>query len=136
MPALSIDLRFVAYACFLTLVMNLTASALKSRGKAGREFNMSARDGEPPPISALAARADRAVRNMLENLPLFIGLVAVAHLSGRGPTDRTELGAHIFFWARVVYWPLYLAGVPVVRSVVFGISLVGLGLIFSAIVLP
>ncbi len=133
MPHLSIDLRFVAYAVFLTFLMNVTASALKSRGKAGREYNVGARDGEPPPLSPLAGRANRAVNNMLENLPLFIGLVSVAHLSGR-VGGRVELGAHLFFWARLAYWPVYLAGIPVIRTLIWSVSIGGLGLIFSQIV--
>ena len=42
--------------------------------------------------------------------------------------------ARIFFWARVVYIPIYMVGVPVARTGVWAISVIGMGLIFAAIV--
>ena len=41
------------------------------------------------------------------------------------------LGAQLFFWARLVYAPVYLAGVPWVRTAVWLVSIVGLILIFA-----
>ena len=75
-----------------------------------------------PERSAFAHRADRAAKNMLENMVLFIGLFVAARSTGADP----ELGAAIFFVARVVYFVLYLAGVAYVRSVVWMVSLLGL----------
>ena len=39
---------------------------------------------------------------------------------------RTALGAQCYFWARLAYVPLYAAGVPYLRTVVWGVSLWGL----------
>ena len=50
---------------------------------------------EPPP---LAARADRAAKNMLENLLLFCCLILAARLAN-APQERVVLGARIFFCA-------------------------------------
>ena len=75
--------------------------------------------------------ASEGYQNMLENLLLFVALVAAAHLGGRHG-DRVDLGAQVWFWSRLVYWFIYLAGVPVARTVVWNVSLAGLGLIFSA----
>ena len=38
----------------------------------------------------------------------------------------TAFGAQLWFWARVLYLPLYLAGIPYVRSLVWGASLIGM----------
>ena len=38
----------------------------------------------------------------------------------------TALGAQLYFWARVVYVPLYLAGIPYLRSLVWTVSLLGM----------
>jgi uncharacterized MAPEG superfamily protein len=82
-----------------------------------------------PELTDWAGRAQRAHRNMLENLPLFIGLVLVAHIAGRA-NPMTLLGAQLFFWARLVYAVVYVAGVPWVRTAVWAVSAVGLILIF------
>jgi len=42
----------------------------------------------------------------------------------------TLLGAQIFFWARVVYAGVYIAGIPWLRTGVWAVSVVGLAMIF------
>ena len=49
-------------------------------------------------------------------------------LAGR-TSGATALGGWIWLGARVLYLPLYAIGVPVVRSLVFLVSLVGLGMV-------
>jgi uncharacterized MAPEG superfamily protein len=82
-----------------------------------------------PAIEGWAGRAQRAHRNMLENFVLFAALVLVAQVAGKA-NAMTALGAHLFFWARLVYAPVYLIGIPWVRTGVWGLSVVGLVLIF------
>jgi uncharacterized MAPEG superfamily protein len=131
---MTVDLQLAAFAVALTWVMVVSAGMLKSRSwsPAGLKAAVGNRDSAPVPNPAWVDRADRAAKNMLENLPLFLGLVAIAHLGGRH-TSRVDLGAHLFFWARVVYWPIYLAGIPVLRTVVWSVSILGLALIFTAL---
>ncbi len=83
--------------------------------------------------TAFAARTDRAARNMLENMVLFTALALVASVGGVND-PHVELGARIFFWARLVYIPVYMIGIPVARTGVWAISVVGMGMIFGAIV--
>jgi uncharacterized MAPEG superfamily protein len=80
-----------------------------------------------------AGRAARAHRNMLENLVLFAALVLIAVVSGK-TNSTTLLGAQLFFWARLVYAGVYLAGIPWLRTLVWTVSVVGLILIFSQLV--
>jgi len=42
----------------------------------------------------------------------------------------TALGAQLFFWARLAYAPIYVAGPPWLRTGVWGVSIIGLVLIF------
>jgi len=86
-----------------------------------------------PPIEGMADRANRAHRNMLENLVLFAILVLVAQMAGKA-NATTAAGACLFFWARVVYVPVYLLGIPWVRTGVWGVSVIGLGMIFLQLV--
>ena len=71
---------------------------------------------------------------MLENLPLFTILVLVAHVAGLAD-GTTALGAQVFVGARALHAALYVAGIPVARTLAWSVSIVGLGMIAYAIVL-
>jgi uncharacterized MAPEG superfamily protein len=86
-----------------------------------------------PPCTGWAGRASRAHHNMLESLVLFAALVLIAVVAGK-TNSTTLLGAQLFFWARLVYAVVYLAGVPWLRTAVWLVSVVGLALIFLQIV--
>ena len=128
------DTTILALAAILTWLMLLTSSALRTRpwDSGGGRRAIGNRDnlGEPTP---LAGRADRAARNMLENLVLFIALLAAVHFAGK-VNAQIQLGANIFFWSRVAYWPAYVAGTPLVRTLVWSVSIIGLAIIAAAIV--
>ncbi len=78
-------------------------------------------------------RAGRAYRNMLDNFPVFVALVVAAQLSG-AMNETTALGATVFFWGRLAHAVIYIAGIPYLRTVAFGVSLVGMVMIASQIV--
>src|SRR3954469_7403110 len=83
-----------------------------------------------PPLAGWAGRAERADYNMLESLPLFAILVLVCILLSKN-NSTTLLVAQLFFWARLVYAAVYIAGIPWLRTGVWLVSVVGLVLIFS-----
>jgi uncharacterized MAPEG superfamily protein len=88
---------------------------------------------EPEPVpTGWAGRARRAHHNMLESLVLFAALVLVAAV-GQKTNSVTALRAQIFFWARLVYALVYVAGIPWVRTGVWGVSVIGLLMIFSQV---
>ena len=45
---------------------------------------------------------------------MFLAVVLAAHIAGKAP--QAAFGATIFFWARLVYWPVYLAGIVYLRT--------------------
>lgn len=127
------DLYYLGASAALTWIMVMAASGLRAMcaGKATLAVAVGNRDNLPTP-SPLAGRADRAAKNMLENMLLFAVLVLAAHIAGvLGP--RVALGAQIFFWARLVYWFVYLAGIPYLRSAVWAVGMAGLAIILSAL---
>lgn len=71
-----------------------------------------------PETSVIAARLDRAKNNMMEALPLFLGLSLLALVKG-GDHGKVVTAATWFLVARTVYVPVYAAGIPVLRSVVW-----------------
>ncbi len=124
---MSTDLHLLVWAIALTLVQTVIA-AVGALLQVGLPTLAGNRDAMPV-ITGWAGRAVRAQRNMLENLVLFAGLVLVAAATNHANAS-TALGAQLFFWARLVYVGVYIAGIPWVRTGVFAVSVVGLVLIF------
>ncbi len=78
-----------------------------------------------PEIPAWAARANRAHRNALENLPVFATLILAATIAGVS-NENTLFGAQLFFWARIAHGIVYIAGIPYIRTAAFVASIVGM----------
>ena len=115
----------------LALVNILWAGNVRTK-QYGVEWNMGARDEKMPPLDPLAGRLLRAQANLYETLPLFIAaLLGAAFLDRLG--WKTEVGASLYFAGRLVYLPLYAAGIPKVRTLVFMVALVGLVLCWWAL---
>ena len=85
-----------------------------------------------PERTHLMARADRAAKNMTENLLIFAVVAVIAVIAG-APREQTLLGGKIFFFARLLYWPLYLAGVAWLRTMTWAVALIGVALIAAGI---
>jgi uncharacterized MAPEG superfamily protein len=70
----------------------------------------------------------RAQANFQETFPIAIVALLGVVVANR-TTGLTALGGWVWLSARVVYLPLYAAGIPVIRTVVFIISMIGLGMV-------
>jgi uncharacterized MAPEG superfamily protein len=76
-------------------------------------------------VSGVPARLQRAMHNYLETFPLFTAALLASILLGRtGPS--TLIGAWLYVVGRALYVPLYAAGVPMLRSVVWILAMVGI----------
>jgi uncharacterized MAPEG superfamily protein len=95
-------------------------------------WTASARDHELAPLTGVAGRLDRALRNFSETFPLFAALLLAAQAIGRH-SWLTEAGAILYFFARLAYLPLYVFGVPIVRSLVWNVAALGMALLLVAI---
>jgi uncharacterized MAPEG superfamily protein len=78
-----------------------------------------------PAITGWAGRARRAHLNMMENMVLFVALVFLVIAAGRN-NQMTLLGAELFFWGRLAYALIYLAGFPWLRTLAWLVSVVGM----------
>ena len=97
-------------------------------------MNVGARDEAQPPLNPVAGRLARAQANFQETFP--IAVVALLGVVIAGQTSPvTAIGGWIWLGARTIYLPLYAMGVPVVRTVVFGISIGGLGMVLWPLLL-
>ncbi|WP_341678029.1 MAPEG family protein [Niveibacterium sp. SC-1] len=127
---MSFELQCLAWTLVLALVQIFAAAGARTV-EYGVKWDLGARDSEPRPLGPVAARLLRAQANLFETLPLFVAAVLLVSVAQRtGPL--TYWGALIYLIARVVYVPLYAAGVAVLRTLVWLISLVGLLMLIVA----
>jgi len=124
---MNIELLCLGWAVILGLVHIILASHFRTK-ELGVTWNMSARDGELPPLSLLVGRLYRAQANFFETFPLFAAAVLVAAVS-QSFNAYTHWGALIYLIARAVYLPLYAYGIPKIRTLVWLVSILGLLLV-------
>ena len=122
------DLTMLVWSAALALVQMLIA-VLAAINTVGLPTLAGNREGLPP-FSGFCGRAQRAHLNMLESLAIFAIFVLVAQLTGRA-NGTTALGTTLFFWARVAYIPVYLIGIPWLRTAAWGVSLAGILMVGS-----
>jgi uncharacterized MAPEG superfamily protein len=73
----------------------------------------------------MAGRTMRAQANFQETFPIAIVALLGVVLANK-TSATTALGGWIWLGARIIYLPLYAAGVPVVRTIVWAVGLAGL----------
>jgi uncharacterized MAPEG superfamily protein len=121
------ELSVLAWGCLLGIVHIFIAVRFKTR-QYGSKWNVGARDEALPPPDPIVGRLARAQANFFETFPIMaaaILIVTAAALESRW----TAIGALLWLGARLVYLPLYAAGVPVVRTIVFLLSIVGIAMV-------
>lgn len=128
MTALTPEMIVLGWSMILFLVHMAVqaAPALKERGAA---FNAGPRD-DPRPLSAVGGRCQRAFDNFKETWPLFIALALGLAITHRGG-GTAATGAWIWLGGRIAYLPLYILGIPYLRSVAYGVA--GVGLVMMAV---
>jgi len=111
------DLWMLVWTAVLALLMPTTYLVGRLTAPGGNQWAFGNRDTSLA-VPAWTARAVRAHANLVENIGPFIILVLVAHVSGKA-NATTALGATIFFWGRVVYTAVYMAGIIYLRTLVW-----------------
>ena len=86
-----------------------------------------------PPPESFSGRAQRAGQNMLESLVLFAVVVLATEATNRNNASP-ELGAEVFFAARVFYAAIAAVGLPWLRTGVWCVSIAALLLILAQLV--
>ena len=83
------------------------------------KYFLSSRD-ENIKISAHAQRANRALKNLLETFPIFIGLAILSLIKD---VDNSTIA---LFWLifRIIYVPVYVLGINYLRTGIWTASLI------------
>lgn len=121
---LHIEQAMLVAAVFLGIVHIVLAAQL-ANAQRGLLYAASARDEIKPPLTGIAGRAERAMRNYLETFVFFAAVVMLAQGAGVH-TLVTAWGTIAYIVGRIVYLPLYLLGVPLIRSVFWNIATFGI----------
>ncbi len=128
---MAVELKLLGVAVVIGLVQLLWAAAA-ARGQQDLTWAAGARD-TPMPVTGVAARLNRAFWNFVETFPFFASAVLGLAAAGRLGEPLTLWGAGLYVGARALYAPLYASGVPMVRSIVWFVSLIGLVMLLVAL---
>jgi uncharacterized MAPEG superfamily protein len=111
------ELQWLAASCLLTAATWLlyVPNRMAVIGILRTLGNPSASDA---PLAPWAQRAQAAHRNSVENLVVFSGLIVSVHILGLSDA-ATGWAAAVYFVSRVLYIAIYVAGLPVLRTLAF-----------------
>jgi uncharacterized MAPEG superfamily protein len=119
-----LELKLLGWSVVLLLVQ-IVLQAASSSSELGLPYAMSPRDEGREPRSVYAGRIRRALNNLLETYPAFVGLALALVISDKAGGVGT-IGAELYLIARILYLIVYAAGVSVVRTLFWGLSIIGL----------
>src|ERR1700722_14171492 len=102
------EIAMLAWSVILGLIYVMSAGAL-STSQRGLKWNAGNRE-DSPPLTGTAARAARAQANFMETFPFFAVAVLAVVATGR-MSAHSALGTDLYFWARLIYLPIYVAGI-------------------------
>lgn len=120
---MSIELQYLIFAVFLVL-LQMVLQSVAGFLTIGLKGAVGSRDDEVL-TTGIGGRFERAYYNMLETFPVFAALVLTVHVSESWDTT-SALAVQLYFWARVAYIPLYVSGIPFLRSIAWVVSMVGI----------
>ena len=123
----AVEITILALGAVLLFIHIFVATRFKT-AQYGRKWNVSARDQTLPEPNPVTGRLMRAQANFQETFPIAIVALLGVVVAGRAG-QWTALGGWIWLGARIVYLPLYMVGVRGVRTLVWAVSMVGLGLV-------
>jgi len=117
------DLWMLVYTVILCLAVPVAVLAGRMQTPGGLQWGLGNRETGFS-VPAWTGRAERAHANLVENLAAFVALVLVAHVAGKA-NAMTALGATIFFWGRLAHAIVYIAGITVLRTIVYFVAAAG-----------
>ena len=130
---MTIELVLLAASVILGIVHIIIVSHLQSWQR-GYRWTASSREHSVAPLTGVAARAERALRNYLETFPFFAAAILLATVTSTH-SWLTVWGAHFYLCGRIVYAILYMADLPLARSLVWNIPTIGILMIIAGLFL-
>ena len=125
-----VELKLLMAAVIIGLLQIVWAATAGSGGERDFAWLAGPRD-DPKPVGVVAARLGRALTNFLETFPLFAAALLACDFAGKFGT-LTYWGAILYVVGRLLFVPIYAAGLSVVRTLVWTASMVGIVLVIVA----
>lgn len=125
-----------SWALFGAMVLglvHLAAASFAFKAQVGNAYTVGARDENLRP-AGIAGRLERAQRNFLETFAIFATAILMLEISHGTGWWLGESGALIYLGGRVLFLPLYAAGVPWLRTFSWNIASLGLVMVMAAVV--
>jgi uncharacterized MAPEG superfamily protein len=126
---LSIELKMLLYSVILGFAQLFLVAHMKTKQN-GMSWNLSPRDQKTPELTGVGGRLERAFKNFKETFSFFAAAIIIVQITSMG-NNVSAIGAQMYFWARLLYVPLYAAGIPGLRSLVWLISLIGIFMVIT-----
>ncbi|HLY04511.1 MAG TPA: MAPEG family protein [Rhizomicrobium sp.] len=127
----SVELQILFCAILLGLIQLILAVAT-GLPSVGLSWAAGPRDEARSHPGRIAGRLERAFENFLETFPFFAASVLLVHVLNKS-THTSVLGSQIYIWARVLYVPAYVIGIPFVRTLIWAASLAGILMVLAAL---
>ncbi|AEI37676.1 MAG: MAPEG family protein [Zymomonas mobilis subsp. pomaceae] len=118
------QLQLLGILLLLALLQIFLTAYFRTR-QYGAKWNVGARDEKLPPPTPTVGRLARAQANLFETLPIFIGAL-LGNIFLHPDNYFSLICAEIYVVCRLIYLPLYIFGVPYIRSFIWGIGILGL----------
>ena len=123
---MTFELWVLLAASFWGLV-HLSAASFTFKAQVGNKYSVGARDEDIKP-AGMAGRMYRAQWNFLETYPLFATCIIVVFITDSSGSF-SFWGAWLYMVGRVLFLPLYAAGIPWLRTFSWNIATLGLVLV-------
>jgi len=123
---MNIELSALMAAVVLGLV-HLSAASFSFKAQVGNKYTVGSRDEGLQP-TGVTARLYRANANFLESFPYFAVCVIVVQMTGTSGA-LSQIGSALYLGGRVLFLPLYAAGLPWVRTLSWNAATLGLVLV-------
>ena len=127
---MSFELKVLAAATLWGFVQ-LIAAAQASNVQYGLRWAASPRDTEMPPLAPIPGRINRNFRNYMETFPFFAVAVLTTQAVGVH-NDLSYWGAIAYLGGRIAFTALYVAGIPLIRSLFWNIASFGMLAVLAA----
>jgi uncharacterized MAPEG superfamily protein len=120
----SVEIQMLCLSTVLGLLQLVIATALSVKDQ-GLPYSFGPRDVPGPAVTVLTGRFKRAFQNFRESFVYFaVAVLVVVALNKTSST--TALGSEVYFWARLIYVPVYAAGIAFARTIVWTASVFGI----------
>jgi uncharacterized MAPEG superfamily protein len=127
---LTTDLWCLVISSLLPFALIAPITVARLQAPNSKSWGWGNRDTPLEGVPAWGHRAERAQRNLMENLPTFAIIALVVHVTGHH-NDASALGSMLFLGGRVLHALVYIAGLVYVRTAVFVLGQVGLVIVLA-----